>query len=164
MVKNAPPRSTPYGERSVQKIIKPNVVLIQSSRTIPQCSNYIQTTLVEKADAKILVAGHDKYYQSTLITELDKMGYRLWGGDDGAGSQRLNQVMVINGISSNQEEKTKLLETFAADRRISILMGQIGPLSEGKNLQMCDHLYLLDIPYVLCGALQPNRAKLSCFP
>jgi hypothetical protein len=95
-------------------------------------------------NAKILVAGYDKLYQKVLLARLWKLGINLWNG----ARQGRSQVMIFDSVIKDHENKRQLLETFASEN-ISILMGQIAPLSEGKNLQMCDHLFLLDLPYVL---------------
>lgn len=94
-------------------------------------------------NAKILVAGYDKLYQTVLLARLSKLGIHLWNG----ARQGRSQVMIFDSMIKDHENKRQLLETFASEN-ISILMGQIAPLSEGKNLQMCDHLFLLDLPYV----------------
>lgn len=92
--------------------------------------------------AKILVVGHDNVFQTTLQERLQSHGFkRLTDFHTSAKA-----MICFDSTIDDREAKEKMLTRFATQHSIPILMGPMVPLSEGKNLQMCNYLFILDCP------------------
>jgi hypothetical protein len=55
-------------------------------------------------------------------------------------------MICFDSTIDDREAKEKMLTRFATQHSIPILMRPMVPLSEGKNLQMCNYLFILDCP------------------
>lgn len=107
-------------------------------------SEEIRSALGANADSKILVVGQDDAFNGPLQHQLENLGIRSW---EATSTTQLDTSMIIyDSNSKDRHTKSELLTRFATDKCIRVMMGPITPLSEGKNLQMCDHLFILDTP------------------
>jgi hypothetical protein len=99
-------------------------------------------------DDKILIVGQSQDFIKPLERHLRARGYRpfdlLQATDDPAD----HFYMVYDGQVETREAKNQILLDCGRRRDVKVLIGLINPISEGKNLQMFNHLYVLDIPYV----------------
>jgi predicted aminopeptidase len=107
-------------------------------------SDEIRSALRANAESKILVVGQDDAFNGPLQNRLEEFGIRSWEAT--STTQPETSMIIYDSNSKDRHAKSELLTQFATDKRIRVMMGPITPLSEGKNLQMCDHLFILDTP------------------
>ena len=92
--------------------------------------------------AKILVVGHDNVFLTPLQERLQVRGFkRLTDFQTSA-----KRMICFDSTIDDRDAKERMLIQFATQNSIPVLMGPMVPLSEGKNLQMCNYLFILDCP------------------
>ncbi|KAG7527324.1 hypothetical protein FFLO_07048 [Filobasidium floriforme] len=122
------------------------------SAKITSVSQEIFSALGANADSKILVVGQDDAFNGPLQDHLEELGIRSWEAT--STTQPDTSMIIYDSNSKDRHTKSELLTRFATDKRIRVMMGPITPLSEGKNLQMCDHLFILDTPRSKAALMQ----------
>lgn len=87
------------------------------------------------SEDKILVVGADEAFMAPLQRLLtpEEIGRR-------------SPVYLYTSSEGSRNTKDDILSDFQNDPNGGILLGPVGPISEGKNLQFCNHLYMLDTP------------------
>lgn len=53
---------------------------------------------------------------------------------------------VLHSPEMTRAEKDRALSDLKHEPSIKIIVGLIGALDEGKNLQFCNHMYLMELP------------------
>jgi hypothetical protein len=90
---------------------------------------------------------------------LHALGYKRWKstksptpdleGNGSSATTKMGYYVVYDPYDStitSRQEKDGLLKVLEDEPEVKLLIGTIGPLTVGKNLQCCNHLILLDHP------------------
>lgn len=97
--------------------------------------------------AKILVVGSDSGFQDPLKEILSEVhGLVQFNGFPTTDEFVTRDMIIYDSRIHDRQAKEAMLIDFLKQDTINVLMGPLSPLSEGKNLQICNHLILLDSP------------------
>lgn len=120
--------------------------------TIRDCveanSNYIQSVHAKAREDKILVVARDTTFIKPLTDELEKAGYMAFDstyGTRGADHRAVGRWIAYDHEVSDRDQKDRILEELNEAPELTVILGNAAGLSQGKNLQVCNHLVLLDI-------------------
>jgi hypothetical protein len=100
--------------------------------------------------AKILVVGYDSGFQDALKAVLtEQAGFTQFTGFTRTDTVSITkEIMIYDSKVHDRQTKEAIIGHFMKDDKIKVLLGPMAPLSEGKNLQVCNRLFLLDTPSV----------------
>jgi hypothetical protein len=126
---------------------KPEVLIDIVDASLQAYSGYIARVIGIDPLAKILVVGSDSGFQDPLKEILsEEAGLRQFTGFPTTSESVRRQMIIYDSRIHDRQAKEAMLMDFFKQDAINVLMGPLSPLSEGKNLQICNHLILLDTP------------------
>ena len=130
------------GEYSECQLCAELTSLVVSSR------QYIKGIHEKTPSDKILVVARDSAFVDPLTSALEQGGYMSLDtthGDREADARATGRWIVYDGRVRDRKEKDRILAEVDNAGDLTVVLGTAASLAEGKNLQSCNHLVLLDV-------------------
>jgi hypothetical protein len=102
-----------------------------------------------------------------IVMAVEKAGYKRWQSyrqvqpDKNGIDEYLPGYYVCYAPSLSRGENTRALLDLEDRAEVKLIIGLTDALMEGKNLHMCNHLYMMDIPYVVIRSCEQKARMLN---
>jgi hypothetical protein len=108
---------------------------------------------------KSLVLGWYEAGLEVMVSAIEAAGYVRWTSTSGPSVLAENAPghYVLHSPDMARAAKDQALSDLKEQPSVKILVGLIGALDEGKNLQSCNHMYLMELPSVRHVSCSHNR-------
>lgn len=108
---------------------------------------------------KSLVLGWYEAGLEVMVSAIEAAGYVRWTSTSApsALAEGAPGHYVLHSPDMARAAKDQALNDLKEQPSVKILVGLIGALDEGKNLQICNHMYLMELPSVRHVSCSHNR-------
>jgi hypothetical protein len=97
---------------------------------------------------KTIVVGSDEFSLDPMVEAVESAGFRIWAGPGSTSAHPSDcpGFYVLYTPKDDRIDKSAALLNLETYPEIKVFIALTGSILEGKNLQMCNRMFVLDIP------------------